>query len=128
MGTWHRIGCAGVAVVAALGMGACGSSSSPKALNGVVKATKDKRFDPDKGTVRLNKETVFTFQNDDNVEHNFTISSVFIDLDNAVVVDVKPGESKEVKFTVKQKPQAGFITYYCRFHQSQGMTGKITVT
>ena len=30
--------------------------------------------------------------------------------------------------TVTERPQAGFLTFYCRFHQAEGMSGRIRIT
>ena len=120
-----------VAVVAVFGLGACGGGSDePDELTGVVKVKEDfLRFEPEEGTVELNEETFFTFQNTDDIEHNFTISSIFTDEPGgtALSVDVAPGQSKPVRFTVRERPRDGFITFYCRFHQAEGMHGRLTL-
>jgi len=115
-----------VVALSAFALSACGGGGGGKDVPGTVKATSNFRFDPDSITVRLGHETIFTFKNTDKTRtHNFTLSYVFTDLDNFVNVDAKPGESKDVKFTVKDKPPAGFLTYYCTYHQGQGMQGRI---
>jgi plastocyanin len=94
-------------------------------------ATKLLRFNPDHLSVRLNHQVTWTFHNDDkDHQHNFTLSYVFTDATQTqnVSVDVGPGQTKDITFTVTEKPTAGFLTFYCRFHQSDGMNGKITVT
>ena len=113
--------------IAVFSLTACGGGGSEDPP-GTVKATNQFRFSPDSLTVRLNAETVLSFKNTDkNRLHNFTLSYVFTDLDNFVNVDAKPGEIKEVKFKVTQKPASGFLTYYCTYHQGKGMHGKIKV-
>ncbi len=121
-----------VGVVAVFGLGACGGGGGEevKELVGVVKVDDQfRRFDPDKATVRLNEETFFTFQNGSSEEHNFTIASVFTDVPGgtALSVDVPAGQSKPVRFTVRERPRDGFITFYCRFHQGEGMHGRLTL-
>ena len=129
MGARRWIASALVAVVGVLGLAACGGGGGDNAtLPGEVKATKFLRFDPDHFNVRFNRDTSFTFKNTDSREHNFTLSYVFTDVDNFVSVDVPAGQSKEVRFTVKDRPKAGYLTFYCRFHQNQGMSGKIKLT
>jgi plastocyanin len=90
-------------------------------------ATNMLRFEPDQFQVPFEREFSLTFTNNDNQRHNFTLSHVFVDLDNFVNVDVEPGESKLVSFTVRERPRDGFFTFYCRYHQSQGMSGRITL-
>ena len=117
-----------VVAISVLALSACGGSSEDE-VPGTVKATSNFRFNPDSVTVRFDRETILTFKNTDkNRTHNFTLSYVFTDLDNFVNVDAKPGEVKEVKFTVKNKPPAGYLTYYCTYHQGQGMQGRIKLT
>ena len=119
-----------VAAICMVGLAACGDGDNGEEarseLPGELKATPNARFDPDEVTVRFDRETLFTFENaDDKRAHNFTLSYVFTDADNFVSVDAAPGEVKEVKFTVRERPAAGFLTYYCRFHQGEGMAGRI---
>jgi len=130
-GAWRRLAVAVAGVVAVGGLSACGGGGDDggTSLPGEVKTTSRLRFDPGEFTVRLDRETSFTLVNeDDDREHNFTLTFVFVDADNFVSVDVAPGQTAEVTFTVKERPPAGTtFTFYCRFHQSQGMSGKITV-
>jgi plastocyanin len=117
-----------VVAISVVALTACGGGGGDE-VPGTVKATSNFRFDPDSVTVRFDRETILTFKNTDKTRtHNFTLSYVFTDLDNFVNVDAKPGETKEVKFTVKNKPASGFLTYYCTYHQGQGMHGRIKVT
>lgn len=117
-----------VVAISVVALSACGGGGKDE-VPGTVKALSNLRFDPDSVTVRFDRETILTFQNTDKTRtHNFTLSYVFTDLDNFVNVDAKPGEAKEVKFTVKNKPPAGFLTYYCTYHQGQGMQGRIKLT
>jgi len=113
--------------IAVFALSACGGNGDEDPP-GTVKATNQFRFDPDSITVRFDRETILSFKNEDkNRTHNFTLSYVFTDLDNFVNVDAKPGEIKEVKFTVTERPAAGFLTYYCTYHQGQGMQGRISL-
>lgn len=120
---WMRVGLVGV--LAVFSMSACGGDGDDdESLTSGVVATEMFRFEPDTINVRFNQEAVFTFENDDTREHNFT-TSVFVDRDNLVSVDVAPGDDKQVRFTVTERPRDGFLSFYCRFHQNQGMNGRI---
>ena len=118
----------GVALVAALGVfclsGCGGGGDDDDTITSGVVATKFFRFDPDTINVAFNQEAVFTFSNEDSRDHNFT-TSVFVDRDNLVSVDVPAGQNKQVRFTVTERPRDGFLRFYCRFHQAQGMNGTI---
>lgn len=121
-----------VGVIAVLGLAACGGGGDddPEELTGVMKVKEDfLRFEPEEATIEFNEEIFFTFQNTDDVEHNFTISSIFTDVPGgtALSVDVPAGQSKPVRFTVRERPRDGFLTFYCRFHQGEGMAGKLTL-
>ena len=125
MGARRCIASALVAIMGVFGLAACGGGGGDTGLPGTVSATKFLRFDPDHFNVRFNRDTSFTFRNTDSREHNFTLSYVFTDVDNFVSIDVPAGQSKDVRFTVKDRPAAGFLTFYCRFHQNDGMSGRI---
>jgi plastocyanin len=120
-----------IGVLATVGLAACGDGDDEAGgdveRSGLV-ADDMLRFDPDEFEIELNEEVDFQFVNeDDDRQHNFTISSVFVDEDTALSVDVAPGGETEVRFTVREQPRDGFLTFYCRFHQSEGMAGRIRV-
>jgi plastocyanin len=125
----RRLAVLTVIALAVVGLTACGGSSNkPKELS-VLQTTNELRFKPDSFKVRFNQETVFTLQNTDKSRtHNFTLTEVFVDPDHFVSVDVPPGQTRQVKFTVTQRPAPGFFTFYCRFHQGSGMSGRITLS
>ncbi len=58
-------------------------------------------------------------ENEGNVEHNFSIS------DQGVDQDVDAGEKAEVDVTF---PQSGTISFFCKYHRSQGMAGGLAVS
>jgi len=58
-------------------------------------------------------------ENEGNVEHNFSIS------DQGVDQDVDAGEKAEVDVTF---PQSGTISFFCKYHRSQGMAGGLEVS
>ena len=119
--------------VIAFGLGACESDNEDErgALSrGVVATSKtgDPRWDPEELEARLNQEVSFSITNEDTREHNFTLTHVFTDPDNFVNVDVPAGDARSVRFTIRERPRDGFLSFYCRFHQAEGMQGKIIFT
>lgn len=123
----HWLATAVVGVVAVVGLGACGGDGDNGSGLAGLTATGMLRFEPEEFEVPFDREYSFQFTNEDNERHNFTLSHVFVDLDNFVNVDVEPNSSTTVSFTVKERPRDGFLTFYCRYHQSQGMAGRITL-
>jgi plastocyanin len=57
-------------------------------------------------------------ENESDTTHTFTID------DQDVDVELAGGESADVDVTF---PDSGAVTFYCRFHQSSGMEGELTV-
>ncbi|MFN2506897.1 MAG: hypothetical protein ABR540_22240 [Acidimicrobiales bacterium] len=121
-----------IGVTAVLGLSACGDDDDNAApCSRDLVATDMLRFEPDECEITFNQEVSFTLENqDDDREHNFNISSVFTDIQGgtALSVDVPANSSREVKFTVRERPRDGFLTFRCRFHESEGMFGRITVS
>jgi plastocyanin len=76
-------------------------------------------FDPDVIKVAAGTEVTFTFKNDDNKVHNFTVSYLGID------VDAQPGQSVPVKLTA---PDRGTLNFYDKRNQGEGLSGKIEVS
>jgi plastocyanin len=55
-------------------------------------------------------------KNEGMVEHNFSLS------DQGIDQDVEPGEEAEVDVTI---PQSGSVSFFCKYHKSEGMTGTL---
>ena len=53
-------------------------------------------------------------KNEGSTEHTFTIDS------QAISKDLGPGEETEVTVMI---PRSGVVSFYCKFHKSQGMAG-----
>ncbi len=123
-----------IGVIAVFGLGACGEDDNADErgalARGVVATTKagEPRWQPEELEAQLNQEVSFSVTNEDDREHNFTLTHVFTDPDNFVEVDVPPQQSRSVRFTIRERPRDGFLSFYCRFHQAQGMQGKILFT
>jgi plastocyanin len=58
-------------------------------------------------------------KNEGKTEHNFSISAQHIDK------DIEAGESDTVKVKV---PKSGTVQFFCSYHKSQGMVGKLSTT
>lgn len=79
--------------------------------------TPDNEFQPSEFEVPAG-ETEITLDNTGQAEHNFSNEELGVD------EDVAPGE--QATFTVDAEP--GTYQFVCRYHESVGMTGTMTVT
>jgi len=57
-------------------------------------------------------------KNDGSVEHNFSITSMNVN------ITLQPGASQEVKVTF---PQTGTVEFFCSIHHALGMAGELSV-
>lgn len=71
-------------------------------------------FDPTTLSVSSGEEVTVSVTNDDGVEHSFTLD------DGSGEVDVEPGETKELTFSLTET-----TGWHCKYHPQ--MTGTITV-
>jgi plastocyanin len=60
----------------------------------------------------------FELENEGDVTHTFTIDELEVD------EEVQPGDKGEAEVTF---PDSGALVFYCRFHQSGGMLGALSV-
>lgn len=110
-----------VGVLALLGLAGCGSSGS--GLRADVTVDKTFRYDPSKLEIRLNQDNTFTFGNKDTKVHNVTIPAFAIDM------DIQPGQRIAVTIPkVAQVPRDGFFSFYCKYHQAEGESGRINIS
>ena len=88
------------------------------------------RYDPNELEINLNEETTFTFLNKDNTVHNITVPGLSNDIEqNAIEVDVAPGQRGTLKLPkVTTAPRDGFFLFYCKYHQTQGMSGRLKIS
>jgi plastocyanin len=77
----------------------------------------DYRFDP--VHAYMTSAQGLTITNDGSVVHNLTIKGT------SVSVDVQPGQT--VHLTIASTVQPGFYTIYCKYHESRGMIGALTI-
>jgi plastocyanin len=122
----------GLVVVSLLGLSGCGGGDDDERQTAdvIVEDEDVLAFEPKELEINLNEETTFTFLNNDDLLHNFTAPAIFVnDVQNPVDVDLPPGQRVSVKIpAVAQAPRDGFFLFYCKFHQTQGMFGRITIS
>jgi plastocyanin len=73
-------------------------------------------FDPTVLKGMPGSKVTLELKNEGSVEHNFSIDSQSIDQ------DIEAGQSKTVTLTM---PQSGQMSFYCKYHKSQGMAGAL---
>lgn len=100
------------------GQGAGGQQAGAGGNTIAVKAG-DFQFDPTTLTIPAGTPVTIQLENDGKATHTFTIPELNIDQ------VLRPGEKATVQVTASQP---GTLMFVCRFHQSQGMTGTLTVT
>ena len=111
------------------GMAACGGGNGDK-LTADVTMDDTLRYNPAELKIRLNEETTFTFLNKDNKVHNITVPALSNDVEQtAIEIDVQPGQRGTLKLPkVTTAPRDGFFLFYCKYHQTQGMSGKLKIS
>ena len=112
-----------VLVAIALGLAACGggSSSGGNSESGSASGKTeveldDDYFDPKTITGDAGETITLELKNEGSNEHNFTLDAQSVDQ------DVEAGDEAEVTVTL---PKSGTLTFYCKYHRSQGMTGTL---
>ena len=121
---------AALIVVLSLGLAGCGGGDGDE-LTADVKIEDDVlRYDPDDLEIDLNREETFTFLNNDDTVHNVTIPALSTDVEkNAIDVDIPVGQRAAVKVpAVAERPRDGFYLFYCKYHQTEGMSGRIKIS
>jgi plastocyanin len=76
-------------------------------------------FEPTVLEGKPGEKVTLELKNEGQTEHSFTIDSQSID------EDIQPGDEAEVDVTI---PKSGVVSFYCKFHKSQGMAGALAVT
>jgi plastocyanin len=111
------------AVLAFLGLSACGSDSGSKTTTGASSTdsvkieASDFAFKPTELTVTADKASTIELKNGGAVEHNFTVDGTKVNQ------DVGAGKTSSIDFTAK----AGRYPFHCKYHPDQ-MKGTITVS
>ena len=112
------------------GMAACGGGGGGDELTADVEMDSTLRYDPNELEMNLNEETTFTFVNRDNEVHNITVPGLSNDIEqNAISVDVQPGQRGTLSLPkVTTAPRDGFYLFYCKYHQTEGMSGRLKIS
>lgn len=129
-GKWAKTVISGfLGLTMAFGMAACGGGGGDE-LTADVTMDDTMRYDPNELEINLNEETTFTFRNKDNEVHNITVPALSNDIEqNAIEVDVEPGQRGTLKLPkVTAAPRDGFFLFYCKYHQTEGMSGRIKIS
>ena len=129
-GKWAKTVISGfLGLTMAFGMAACGGGDGDE-LTADVTMDETMRYDPDELEINLNEETTFTFRNKDDQVHNITVPALSNDIEqNPIEVDVQPGQRGTLKLpAVTTAPRDGFFLFYCKYHQTEGMSGRIKVS
>ena len=104
----------GLVALACLWAVACGGGGRP---GGAVSLEADDfYFEPKEIRARAGQPLTLRIANEGKAAHTFTIASLGVD------VELGPGDERTVTLT-----PTGEAEFVCRFHQAQGMTGKIVI-
>jgi plastocyanin len=78
----------------------------------------DYYFEPTVIQGKAGQKVTLELKNEGKVEHSFVIDSQKIDQ------TIQPGEDAKVTVTI---PASGSVSFYCKFHKSEGMAGALAV-
>ena len=129
-GKWAKTVISGfLGLTMTFGLAACGGGDDDE-LTADVTMDETLRYDPDELEFNLNEETTFTFVNKDNEVHNITVPGLSNDIEqNPIEVDVQPGQRGTLKLPkVTTAPRDGFYLFYCKYHQTEGMSGRLKIS
>lgn len=125
VGKRARVALTGIlGLVMLMGLSGCGGGgSTPTGKKADVTVDSTNRFTPDRLQIALNRDDTFTFLNKDSKVHNVTVPGFAID------IDIPPGQRVDVKIpAVNAAPRDGFYSFYCKYHQSDGESGRINIS
>ena len=131
-GKWAKMVISGfLGLTMAFGLAACGGGGDDELTADVTMAMDETlRYEPNELDMNLNEETTFTFVNKDDKVHNVTVPALSNDAEqNAIEIDVAPGQRGTLKLPkVTTAPRDGFFLFYCKYHQSEGMSGRLKIS
>jgi plastocyanin len=78
----------------------------------------DYYFEPTVIQGKAGQKVTLELKNEGQVEHSFTLDAQHIDK------TIGPGEDAKVTVTI---PASGAVSFYCKFHKSEGMAGALAV-
>ena len=111
-----------VAVLATLGLAACGGGSNPApAPLAVNLKAEDIKYDATTMTAKVGQPVTVSIQNAGALEHSFVIDALTVKLEH-----IQAGQTSSVTFT---PTTAGTYEFYCDVpgHKDAGMKGTLTV-
>ncbi|HZE28668.1 MAG TPA: cupredoxin domain-containing protein, partial [Gaiellaceae bacterium] len=79
----------------------------------------DYYFEPSVLEGKAGEKVTLELKNEGQTEHSFVIDSQGVDQ------EIQPGDEAEVDVTI---PKSGVVSFYCKFHKSEGMAGALAVT
>ncbi len=107
-----------MAMLAGCGSGASYTPTPSSASPAVQVTAKDFSFTPATLTAKAGQKVTVTVRNTGSVEHNFSITSLRVNL------DIAKGATETVTFT---PTQAGGVQFFCEYHKdSNNMVGTLT--
>lgn len=111
-----------IALAACGGYGGSKSSSSSSSTESASSGGKtevemdDYYFSPKVIKGKPGDKITLELKNEGKTDHNFTVD------DQGIDQNVAAGDEAEVDVTI---PKSGSVSFYCKFHKSQGMTGML---
>ena len=78
----------------------------------------DYYFNPTVIQGKAGQKVTLELKNEGKIEHSFTLAAQNIDK------TLSPGEDAKVTVTI---PASGAVSFYCKFHKSEGMAGALAV-
>ena len=89
------------------------------AKNGMEVELDDFYFGPSFVKAKANEQVSIELKNEGKATHSFTSPEMHVD------EELSPGSTKTVTVSA---PASGYVQFFCRFHQAQGMQGAVFVS
>ena len=109
-----------VGAMVVVGGAACGKSKSSSSGTTTLEAYASPfRFEPRAINAKVGQPIKISVENKSNVEHNFSVRTL------SVSKDIEKGKTVDVPAFTPTRAET--LTFFCKYHESQGMTGTINV-